>query len=109
MALVAVFVRAAIPAGYMVAQAHGPQLVICSGHAVGAADPAGKPVQDRHKPDLPCAFAGTHVALHAPAGPDLAPWTRIARETVALAAPDLAPGRGLAAPPPPSTGPPVSL
>jgi len=109
LALVALFVRAAIPSGYMVAQDNGPRLVICTGHAVAAADPGGTPLQNHHKPDQPCAFAGAHVALHPPAGPDLAPWTTIARDTVVFRGPDLAPGRGLAAPPPPSTGPPDLL
>ena len=109
LALLALLVRAAIPSGYMVAQDHGPKLVICSGHAVTPPDPGGKPSDDTHKPDPLCAFTGAHVALTAPAGPDLAPWTRLATETVTLHRPDLTPGRGLAAPPPPATGPPILL
>ena len=113
-ACLAVLLRAAVPAGYMVAQDHGPHLVICSGHASTAAETGGKSSPDPHKPDphkpdQPCAFAGTHVALQAPVLPAPVPRTQLPTGTVILGRASLVPGRGLAAPPPPSTGPPARL
>lgn len=109
LALLALMLRAAVPAGYMVAQDHGPHLVICSGHAAVAAETGDKPSKDRQKPDQPCAFAGTHVALEAPVVPAPVPHAQAPTKTVVLARAALSPGRGLAAPPPPSTGPPARL
>jgi len=109
LAFLALMLRAAVPTGYMVAQDHGPHLVICSGHVASAAETGGKPSQDRPKPDQPCAFAGTHVALQAPVVPAPVPHAQVPTETVVLARAALSPGRGLAAPPPPSTGPPARL
>ncbi len=109
LAVLALLVRAAIPSGYMVAQDHGPQLVICSGHAVTPAEPAGKPGDPPPRSDQVCVFAGAHLALAAPAAPALLPWTKIPSEVVLLRRLDLTPGRGLAAPPPPATGPPILL
>lgn len=109
LALLALLVRAAVPTGFMVAIDKGPHLVVCTGHTVSPSNPGPSPHHDQQKPDAPCAFAAAHVAI---AGPDLSPSpprTELATETLTLRAPDLAPGRGLAAPPPPSTGPPIRL
>lgn len=109
LAFLAVCLRAAIPAGYMVAQDHGPQLVICTGHAAAPGDPGGKPASDPHKGDTVCVFAAAHLAAPAPDGPAVLPWTTAVAEVAPFRRPDPTPGRGLAAPPPPATGPPIHL
>ena len=109
MAVVAVLVRALIPTGYMVAPDQAFRLVICTGHgpAVSRND-RETPSRAPQKPDQACAFAGFHAATSSPAP---AMVVAVAQDWVA-AAPrmgslDLAPGRGLAAPPPPSPAPPI--
>ncbi|MBL8544293.1 MAG: hypothetical protein JNJ63_10855 [Hyphomonadaceae bacterium] len=118
LALVAISVRALVPAGYMLApsaQAGGMAVTICT--AQGAVDVVLDPAGGEHKQkndsqqrsaDAPCVFAGAAplaapdaaIALAAPALPS-------APVDYVFAA--LAPGRGLAAPPPPSTGPPILI
>ena len=118
LALAAISVRALVPAGYMLApSAHTSGMVVTICTAQGAVDVVLDPASGEHKQkndtqqrsaDAPCVFAAA-----APlAAPDAA---------IALAAPaitsapveytfaQLAPGRGLAAPPPPSTGPPTLI
>ncbi|MEN2787090.1 hypothetical protein ABC969_11750 [Sphingomonas qilianensis] len=129
--------RAAVPAGWMpMATADGIVLAPCSGMGIAALPAAQMPAamamptmaadmampgvaahvahqadnQDKRHPDPagdhPCAGAGVSVALAAPlidllAAPVLLPAAApVARLTPAI-------GRGLAAPPPPATGPPV--
>ncbi|MFC3579366.1 hypothetical protein [Sphingomonas hylomeconis] len=120
--------RAAVPAGWMpMASADGIVLAPCSGMGMmtlpGAEMPAamdmpgmgasaahqGDHDTERHPDpagDHPCAGAGVSVALAAPlldlfSVPSIAPAAApVARLTPAI-------GRGLAAPPPPATGPPV--
>jgi hypothetical protein len=122
LAMLAVALKVLIPAGFMVASpstaSAGFPLVLCTGHgavAVEAADlalgagkktPAEKPAHD-----APCAFAG-----HAAAAPPPAPYPVEAAAFAPTPAPqpqmlrrDLAPGRGLAAPPLPARGPPILL
>lgn len=108
----ALFVRALVPTGWMpVATANGVRMELCAGQAMPTQAMAGmKHGHDQGKqalPDHPCAFAGLGLAA------DIAPPLVV----VALALmppPMLAPrglavavGRGLAAPPPPATGPPA--
>jgi hypothetical protein len=114
----ALLLRVAIPQGWMpVADAGGWRLTVCDGMGPAAAMAAMPGMthnaHDRHAPpphdqgDHPCTFAG--LALVA-ALPDLPP--ALARPAVraveTLTAPvRIAIGRGLAAPPPPATGPPA--
>lgn len=108
----ALFVRALVPTGWMpVATADGLGMELCAGQAMAPQAMAGmKHGREQGKqalPDHPCAFAG--LGLAADTAPPLV--------VVALALmppPMLAPrglaiaiGRGLAAPPPPATGPPA--
>lgn len=118
----ALMLRILIPAGWMpVADAHGLRIVLCSGSGP-VQDQADHSAQGHHsgahhqksddKPmhsDQPCAFAGMAlpwtgadlVALPVPL--PLEPLaTPLASELVAI-------GRGLAAPPPPATGPPATF
>jgi len=107
----ALLVRLLVPAGWMpAADAAGPHLVLCDGGA--AAMPAhdmghGKaPMHHQGPSDHPCSFAGPVAAVETPLAavplPQAAP-----RYAVAAVHRDVAIGRGLAAPPPPPTGPPA--
>jgi hypothetical protein len=110
LALLALFLQGLAPPGFMVArQAGRATITICTGHGAtyAIADLAGHPAkQPKSKPDSPCAFAGHGVVVATPIA------ALVAGSTARLTAPtlgarfDLAPGRGLAAPPPPSQGPP---
>lgn len=120
LALLAMVVRALIPAGYMVApagQGRSVAVTLCSAHGAQtlfldldtgdfAPKKSGVPSKTAGG-DAPCVFAmasalaepGTPAALPAalPTGPTFVPtsvWT--------------SPGRGLAAPPPWATGPPIA-
>ncbi len=112
LSLVALLMQVLVPAGYMVAQgANGPDVVICTGHGALLAS------VDQHHPgkvpgsraDAPCAFAG-HGVLAPPADNAAAAVIQVSHTPVpAIGLWDLAPGRGLAAPPPPSRGPPTAI
>jgi hypothetical protein len=122
--------RAAVPAGWMPMAAPGGGIVLapCSGmglatlpaahdmaamdmpsmaaHATAAASGEG----DKHHPDPsgdhPCSGAGVSVALEQPLFQLVAAPTAMPA-AVPLSHSGTAIGRGLAAPPPPSTGPPI--
>ena len=118
--VVAVFVlRAAVPAGYMLASTgDGASLVLCSaqgaisvtvdpatGHVSIAKKAPGK--QTDHD-DAPCAFAGmAKVAELSVTVQPAPPVDDVVVQTVVSVL--VTPGRGLSAPPPPSTGPPSLL
>src|SRR5580704_14311050 len=101
------------PPGFMVASGSaGPAIVICTGH--GPAFAPGQPGgADRGKSkaahDGACPFAGHGLASAPP------PLGTLAKLAFAPLPPSLAPraavapGRGLAAPPPPSHAPPVLI
>ena len=114
--LLALAVRLAAPQGWMLAPGDGhgaPRLIICTGHMADASAQSRLPGHPaRHgggdsNNDHPCVFAGSH----APPAPAMLA-VRLAPTALALdvRAPspltDQRPGRGLAAPPPPSQGPP---
>ncbi|MBU0555916.1 MAG: hypothetical protein KKD64_06080 [Alphaproteobacteria bacterium] len=104
--------RLLVPAGFMPAAQSGPAVVLCTGGGmiVGWIDADGtvheKQDEQKSATDAPCAFAGVGASLDgvSPAimravgsiGPAL-PLATITAVTI---------GRGLAAPPPPQTGPP---
>lgn len=122
LALLAMTVRALIPQGYMLASPQDGRLIsiqICSGlettHAVldlktgaiveqGAASTPGPPKQQ--KSDAPCVFAAI-AHLSAPAFPILISNLVTSAAPVQFLVFAVAPGLGLAAPPPESTGPPA--
>jgi hypothetical protein len=114
----ALALRMLVPQGWMpVSDAHGVRITLCTGSGPmdmartmsmpGMAMHHGKTGHDQSQPDHPCAFAGLGLALAEPTLPALAlpPLARI--EALALRPLTIAIGRGLAAPPPPSTGPPL--
>ncbi len=113
LAVAALMLQGLAPAGFMVARQHQrATIVICTGHgpARSLADLTGPPAKTPHsRPDTTCAFAAHGVG----AAPQLAALfaSPFARTSPPLARPDfdLAPGRGLAAPPPPSQGPPTPI
>jgi hypothetical protein len=104
-------VRALVPTGYMAAPATlggGLIVTICTGHGAVEAPVTlgGKSTQhgDGKTHDAPCAFAAVaHLAA-----PDLIslPLTGRSASVLQTAPAQVMPGRGLAAPPPPATGPP---
>jgi hypothetical protein len=110
LALVALFLQGATPAGFMLARQDGRATVtICTGHgaAVSVADLAGHPGKSsQSKPDAPCAFAGHGAAVSPPLAALIASPLGQSSAPLVAARFDLTPGRGLAAPPPPSQGPP---
>ena len=122
-ALLAMLVRAIVPAGYMLAEADTPDgryLVVqmCDGHGAAqvvdldtgklldASKLPGKP--DGKTSSTPCVFAVTAPMASPPVAAEPVVFQRVyaADFVVALA---VAPGRGIAAPPPPSTGPPILM
>jgi hypothetical protein len=118
----ALFLRLLVPQGWMsVADGGGWRITICSGTGpVNMAMPAGMSHamkgmhqgtsdRDHGAADHPCAFANLALALDTPPVPvvDL-PKLSEAFGLSLIPAP-VAIGRGLAAPPPPATGPPPIL
>ncbi len=117
----ALALRLLIPAGWMpVADAQGFHLTLCSGAGPLEIPPArpmagmahhGAHHHDHHHdqgiPDHPCAFAGLGLALAEPVLPAIALIAPVIEAPVAIIPTAVAIGRGLAAPPPPPTGPPA--
>jgi len=112
LAALALLMQLLIPQGFMVqAEAAGPGLVICTGHgAFVVADKQHPAKPPKPAGDAPCAFAA-HGATAPPPPPAAAaaPALEPRPDVAVLSLRDLTPGRGLAAPPPPSHGPPARL
>lgn len=116
----AILVRALIPTGWMpIADAQGFRIVLCSGagpmaptanvpmdHAMVGMHHDRSPEHHNQGPEHPCAFAGVTAAIEAPRLAAPLPPVRI-RATPAPPRALIAVGHGLAAPPPPQTGPPT--
>ena len=110
LAVLALVIKVAVPAGYMVeTTADGaPVMVLCTAQGAvmveGYGAPA-RPSQATH--DAPCAFTG-HGAAFVATGPlTVGAVEHVAYARLALApAIEAVPGRGLAAPPLPARGPP---
>jgi hypothetical protein len=114
LAALALVLKIAVPPGFMLAQEAGPpSLVICTGHGpLKIADPShpGRPAPSPGKSDAPCSGAGNVSPLAPPlVSPALAAYAVAQAPVGGAFGVDLAPGRGLAAPPPPSQAPPFSL
>lgn len=97
----------------MVAREGGlPAIVICTGHGpvLSRDDLVGHPSKaPDSKHDLVCSFAGHGIANAAAVSLAVAGVLHWSAPDFDQPQFDLAPGRGLAAPPPPSQGPPASL
>lgn len=118
-ATLALVARVAVPAGWMPAQdeAGAVRITICTGYglqqawidAEGTLHTGSPDADGEHSGDGQphCPFTASAMPLALGDMPELpaVPYPAESARTEAL--PDLAPGRGLAAPPPPQTGPPV--
>lgn len=111
----ALAMRVLVPAGWMPAAGQGLAITLCSGEGAVTAwvDADGK--IHKHDPaqgsmaDHPCAFAGMGAPMlggDLPAPPAMLPAPR--DEIARIAQAPAAIGQGLAAPPPPATGPPAT-
>ena len=124
-ALLAMLVRAIVPAGYMLAQAETGQgrfltVEMCEGHAASVIDlDTGKqvdaskfPGKGSGKPDdkshAPCVFASTASVATPVAIAEPIEFTATQKVEFGVDH-TVRPGRGIAAPPPPSTGPPSAV
>jgi hypothetical protein len=110
----ALALKVLVPPGFMLAESAGPpSLVICTGHGpLKITDPSqpSHHAPASHKSDAPCSGAG-NVTPVAPAAISAVgePYAATVTATRGPRGVDLAPGRGLAAPPPPSQASPLSL
>jgi hypothetical protein len=116
LALVALAVGVMSPPGFMVAAGgSGPAIVICTGHgpafAPGGSSSPGGADHGRGKAthDGACPFAGHGLASTRPPLGIIAKVAFAPSPATLEPRADVAPGRGLAAPPPPSQGPPVLI
>lgn len=109
----ALFARAVIPAGWMPSVVPGQAIMLCTDTGLQQAwvDADGK----LHKSDpaeqhdqSPCAFAGLGAALDAPTIAANVPAPSVYAAAIPAFPATLSIGRGLAAPPPPKTGPPLN-
>ena len=111
--LLALLARAMIPAGWMPSmQGDRIAISICSGEGrqMMWLDKAGKVHKSdgsKEHQDHPCAFASVTPALNAPVSAE--PVLVATRASYAQTLFAVSIGQGLAAPPPPSTGPPVLI
>ncbi len=111
----ALVVQLMFPAGFMAASAaegHGVPIVICSaeGRIVTDWDTlSGHKSKVPAKPMAACAFAGHATASAPPAPPAIPAAIAFQAEVQAEKPYTVCPGRGLAAPPPPAIGPPISV
>ncbi len=112
LALLALMAGVASPPGFMVAaRGRTATLVICTGHGpetivAGPGAPDHRSGKAGHDGG-PCPFAGHGVAVAPPLTGVASGLTLATAPATVATPPDLAPGRGLAAPPPPSHAPPV--
>lgn len=113
LALLALALKVAIPAGYMVAPRANDlpfAIVICTAQGAVTVEPGGTTDQaPTTEHDAPCVFAGHGVGaqppsdIHRPHLP-IATYQPILPPSYAAT-----PGLGLCAPPPPARGPPLSI
>jgi len=121
MAVLALALKVLIPPGTMIAtpsQGASFPLVLCTGQGpllIDGATLPGAPSAGKEKPaqksshDAPCLFAGHGAAtpIPLPHGFEPVEWVTFDAPPQAAAPSSIAPGRGLAAPPPPPRGPPL--
>lgn len=121
----ALFLKILIPPGYMAAppKPDGPAfaLMLCTAEGMVSLDPAASGASQQAGSDdtapsdedgarhSPCVFAGHGLngPVPLPHSGERLVFTHSA-DQISLATTQVAPGRGLAAPPPPATGPPQS-
>lgn len=120
-AMVAVSLRVLIPAGYMPGGPGEAAIILCTAQGVQTVyvGPDGQRAEQPDTPadghsgktsaDHPCAFSGLAQAFSAEVAAAVAPALPVAAAPILGPTSRTAPGRGLAAPPPPSTGPPLTV
>lgn len=108
----ALLLRLLVPAGYMPVEGRGFAVTLCTGMGrveawMDASGHIHKKKPDDAKGEHPCIFAGHAAAIDMPRLP-VATMAPMAAAQVVAGLPrwTVAIGRGLAAPPPPPTGPP---
>ncbi|MEQ1488996.1 MAG: hypothetical protein ABL932_00445 [Terricaulis sp.] len=119
LAFIAIAVRALIPTGYMVGPAEDGRIlpiVLCSGHeafldlSTGQLVDGGAPADDdglSKQTSVPCVFAvSAHFATPEATGESAL--AQVYADVAPAIRPVSVPGRGLAAPPPWATGPPLT-
>lgn len=111
--VLALAVRVVIPSGFMPSSERSFALTICTGMDTQTVwmDNKGKlhkedPSKGKSVEHQPCAFAGAAMATDVPAPELHVALAPMALTTPVFAKPEVAVGRGLAAPPPPAIGPP---
>lgn len=112
LAALALLVQVLVPRGFMVGRDAGvPGLVVCTGHGplFGPADHGQPGKAPKSTVDAPCGFAAHGAAAGPPALTLIVGAPFAAEAKIGVRIFDLAPGRGLAAPPPPSHAPPAQL
>lgn len=113
LAMLALFLQVLVPQGFMAAREGGlPAIVICTGHGpvLNRDDLGGHPSKaPKSRSDVVCGFAGHGASVAPPSTPDAPRASMHHVPDVVAPQADLVPGRGLAAPPPPSQGPPDRL
>ena len=113
LAALALAVRVLVPAGYMPADGKGLQITLCTGDGMVTAwvDEQGNLHKGEKAPDgkgdHPCAFTGVAALAQADSPADALELPALASHVPSARITHAAPGRGLAAPPPPQTGPPL--
>jgi hypothetical protein len=110
-ALCALALLVLVPPGFMVDAGDGQaRITICTGHCAveSVVDLSGKsPPAKGKRSDAPCVFAGHAAPLTlTPDAPPIAAAWALAAAPAQLPGSQIAPGRGLAAPPP-ARGPPT--
>lgn len=117
LALIALMLRVLVPPGFMIpnqADQRGFAIVLCTAQGAQTIElDQDAPSKDAPAPTRndkhPCAFSAPAQALTPPqvAAIVAVVWASAPRPAIATMA--AAPGRGLAAPPPPQTGPPLLI
>jgi hypothetical protein len=112
--LCALAVRMTIPAGWMPSAERSFAVTVCAGVNMSTVwvDTKGKihttdPAKHNATGHEPCAFAGMAMAADTPSSAAASPMSPDGRDRLVMATVPATIGKGLAAPPPPSTGPPV--
>ncbi|AWM77932.1 hypothetical protein [Phenylobacterium parvum] len=110
LALLSVTLRVLTPSGYMFAPDSPSGYALCTSQGIQEPDrEPGETDAAAGMKDAPCAFAGVGAVDVPPVSPGVSsPIGDLSRHGVYALQETLRPGLGLAAPPPPSTGPPLS-
>ncbi len=110
----AMAVRFMVPAGWMPSAERSFAVTVCTGVNMSTVwiDTKGKihksdPAKHESADHEPCAFAGMAMAADAPSSVTALPAISHISDRLVAATMPTSIGKGLAAPPPPSTGPPI--